>query len=68
MLDNLPEPIDLEIDHANQMMYWTDRGLNSAGGSSLNGACIGTDRLPKYEVLATGLQEEMVWLLILPVL
>ncbi|WP_180297942.1 hypothetical protein [Snodgrassella alvi] len=50
------------------MMYWTDRGLNSAGGNSLNGACIGTDRLPKYEVLATGLQEEMVWLLILPVL
>ncbi|NUE66556.1 hypothetical protein [Snodgrassella sp. ESL0253] len=68
VLDNLPEPIDLEIDHANQMMYWTNRDLDSAGGNSLNGACIGTDGLPNHEVLATGLQDEMVWLRILPVL
>jgi sugar lactone lactonase YvrE len=24
--DGLPEPIDLEIDHANRTLYWTDRG------------------------------------------
>ena len=26
LYDNLPEPIDLELDLANGMMYWTDRG------------------------------------------
>ena len=25
-LDRLPEPIDLEIDHAKGLLYWTDRG------------------------------------------
>ena len=24
--DNLPEPIDLELDHANRALFWTDRG------------------------------------------
>ncbi|PIT11696.1 hypothetical protein BGI30_05375 [Snodgrassella alvi] len=57
VLDNLPEPIDLEIDHANQIMYWTDRGLDAAGGNSLNCASIGADGLTNHEVLATGLQE-----------
>src|SRR5215470_1764473 len=32
--ENLPEPIDLEIDHANGYLYWTDRG-NLPGGNSL---------------------------------
>ncbi|KAJ5311986.1 hypothetical protein N7508_002816 [Penicillium antarcticum] len=26
LLDNLPEPIDLELDHATSTLYWTDRG------------------------------------------
>ncbi len=26
LYDNLPEPIDLELDLASRMMYWTDRG------------------------------------------
>ena len=26
LFDGLPEPIDLEIDRANRMLYWTDRG------------------------------------------
>jgi len=26
LYDNLPEPIDLELDIANRLMYWTDRG------------------------------------------
>jgi DNA-binding beta-propeller fold protein YncE len=25
-IDRLPEPIDLEIDHGQRMLYWTDRG------------------------------------------
>jgi len=24
--DRLPEPIDLELDHKNRVLYWTDRG------------------------------------------
>lgn len=57
VLDNLPEPIDLEIDHVNQMLYWTDRGLDAAGGNSLNCAAICADGLRDHQVLATGLQE-----------
>ncbi|MGO9388612.1 MAG: 3-hydroxyacyl-CoA dehydrogenase, partial [Rhodoblastus sp.] len=26
LYDNLPEPVDLELDLASRMMYWTDRG------------------------------------------
>ncbi|KAL4955332.1 YWTD domain-containing protein [Aspergillus filifer] len=26
VLDNLPEPIDLELDHGSRRLYWTDRG------------------------------------------
>jgi hypothetical protein len=26
LYDGLPEPIDLEIDHAKRILYWTDRG------------------------------------------
>ena len=26
LYDRLPEPIDLEIDHAKRVLYWTDRG------------------------------------------
>ena len=26
VLENLPEPIDLEYDHETQVLYWTDRG------------------------------------------
>ncbi|ADG78833.1 low-density lipoprotein receptor YWTD repeat-containing protein [Tsukamurella paurometabola] len=53
---DLPEPIDLEYDDAENALYWTDRG-DLPEGNSLNrirfdGATAG----PK-EVLATGLQE-----------
>lgn len=37
LLDNLPEPIDLEIDADNRTLYWTDRGEHPVG-SSLNRA------------------------------
>jgi hypothetical protein len=26
LFDRLPEPIDLELDPGNRMIYWTDRG------------------------------------------
>jgi DNA-binding beta-propeller fold protein YncE len=37
LYDNLPEPIDLELDLANRMMYWTDRG-DPPRGNTVNRA------------------------------
>jgi hypothetical protein len=56
LIDHLPEPIDLELDTKNNVLYWTDRG-NLDGGNSLNRARIGSRQLENHEVLATGLQE-----------
>lgn len=56
LIDHLPEPIDLELDTKNNLLYWTDRG-NLDGGNSLNRARIGKTQLEDHEVLATGLQE-----------
>jgi hypothetical protein len=56
LIDHLPEPIDLELDTKNNLLYWTDRG-NLDGGNSLNRARIGSKQLENHEVLATGLQE-----------
>lgn len=33
LFDNLPEPIDLEIDSVTQTLYWTDRGEHPRGCS-----------------------------------
>ena len=38
-LDRLPEPIDLEIDHAKRMLYWTDRG-DPPRGNTVNRASL----------------------------
>jgi len=37
LYDNLPEPIDLDLDIANRMIYWTDRG-NPPRGNTVNRA------------------------------
>lgn len=37
LYDNLPEPIDLELDLANRMIYWTDRG-DPPRGNTVNRA------------------------------
>ena len=37
LFDGLPEPIDLDLDLANRMMYWTDRG-DPPRGNSVNRA------------------------------
>jgi hypothetical protein len=37
LYENLPEPIDLELDLANRMMYWTDRG-DPPRGNTVNRA------------------------------
>lgn len=57
LLDNLPEPIDLDIDYDRRQLYWTDRGHPKVNGNSLNRADMGPSGLINHKVLATGLNE-----------
>ena len=53
--DNLPEPIDLELDLKNRILYWTDRG-DPPRGNTVNRASI--DAKPKApEIVLTHLME-----------
>ena len=65
LLDSLPEPIDVQIDHENNTLYWTDLG-DPPHGNSLNRLNLDTfdpnverDSLLHlgYEVLDRGLRE-----------
>src|SRR5499433_2718675 len=50
----LPEPIDLEFDLANRVLYWTDRG-DPPRGNTVNRAPIDKKAVP--EILITHLME-----------
>jgi hypothetical protein len=53
--DGLPEPIDLELDHTNRVLYWTDRG-DPPRGNTVNRASI--DNKPvEPEIVVTHLME-----------
>jgi sugar lactone lactonase YvrE len=53
--DHLPEPIDLELDRKNRVLYWTDRG-DPPRGNTVNRASI--DAKPKVaEIVLTHLME-----------
>jgi hypothetical protein len=54
LFDRLPEPIDLELDVANRLLYWTDRG-DPPRGNTVNRAPIDTKAAP--EILVTHLME-----------
>jgi sugar lactone lactonase YvrE len=54
LFDKLPEPIDLEIDAANRVLYWTDRG-NPPRGNSVSRMRI--DDKPRQEIVLTDLME-----------
>jgi sugar lactone lactonase YvrE len=54
LFDKLPEPIDLEIDVANRVLYWTDRG-NPPRGNSVSRTPI--DGTPRQEIVMTDLME-----------
>ena len=54
LFDQLPEPIDLELDLANRVLYWTDRG-DPPRGNTVNRAPIDEKAVP--EVLITHLME-----------
>ena len=58
LYENLPEPIDLDLDLANRSLYWTDRG-DPPRGNTVNRAPM--DPLPgnhkEPEILFTHLEE-----------
>jgi hypothetical protein len=51
----LPEPIDLELDHKNRVLYWTDRG-DPPRGNTVNRASI-DDKPADPEIVLTHLME-----------
>jgi hypothetical protein len=53
--DGLPEPIDIELDHKNRVLYWTDRG-DPPRGNTVSRASI--DNKPvEPEIVVTHLME-----------
>jgi DNA-binding beta-propeller fold protein YncE len=58
LFNNLPEPIDLELDLKNQMLYWTDRGSpprgNTVNRASVNAA---SNKHESPTILSTNLME-----------
>jgi hypothetical protein len=53
--DHLPEPIDLELDLKNRVLYWTDRG-DPPRGNTVNRASIDA-KPPAPEIVVTHLME-----------
>jgi hypothetical protein len=51
----LPEPIDLELDHKNRVLYWTDRG-DPPRGNTVNRASI-ENKPAEPEIVVTHLME-----------
>ena len=58
LYDGLPEPIDLEIDHAKRVLYWTDRG-DPPLGNTVNRAPLdaGPGGRPAPEIVFKNLME-----------
>src|SRR5271168_5114583 len=54
LFDRLPEPIDLELDLASRVLYWTDRG-DPPRGNTVNRAPI--DKKAEPQILITHLME-----------
>src|SRR6202035_2841129 len=58
LYDGLPEPIDLDVDLSNRVMYWTDRG-DPPRGNTVNRAPMDSDAKgrPAPEIVFTHLME-----------
>ena len=56
LLDGLPEPIDLDWDNENGMLYWTDRG-DPPEGNTVNRAKIRDGKLVDHEIILSHLEE-----------
>jgi sugar lactone lactonase YvrE len=57
LFEGLPEPIDLELDLAERMLYWTDRGDPPRGNSVNRSPMDPPDRRRTPEILLTHLME-----------
>jgi hypothetical protein len=53
--DHLPEPVDLELDHKNRVLYWTDRGDPPRGNTVSRASIDAKPRAP--EIVLTHLME-----------
>jgi hypothetical protein len=53
---DLPEPIDLEIEHTTRTLYWTDRG-DPPHGNTVNRAQLDTIGVTEPEIVMTHLME-----------
>ena len=56
LYEDLPEPIDLELDLENRMLYWTDRG-DPPRGNTVNRAPIDAKPAPNPQIVVTHLME-----------
>jgi sugar lactone lactonase YvrE len=56
LFKDLPEPIDLEIDHTTRILYWTDRG-DPPLGNTVNRAALDDIGGTEPEIVATHLME-----------
>jgi hypothetical protein len=57
LFDNLPEPIDLDLDLASGLLYWTDRGDPPKGNSVSRAAIHKTGEAGSPQLLTTHLME-----------
>ncbi|MEW1660785.1 3-hydroxyacyl-CoA dehydrogenase [Streptomyces sp. NPDC093707] len=57
LFEGLPEPIDLELDHAQRMLYWTDRGDPPRGNTVNRAPMHPPDDRHTSEILMTHLME-----------
>jgi DNA-binding beta-propeller fold protein YncE len=55
LFDNLPEPIDIDLDMTHRMIYWTDRG-DPPKGNTVNRAPM-DKKVAEPEIVMTGLKE-----------
>lgn len=56
LLEGLPEPIDLDWDGEEEMLYWTDRG-DPPSGNTVNRARIRGGKAVDHEIILSGLEE-----------
>jgi hypothetical protein len=56
LFHRLPEPIDLELDLENRVLYWTDRG-DPPRGNTVNRVSIDMKPTPEPQILVTHLME-----------
>ncbi|HKR83199.1 MAG TPA: 3-hydroxyacyl-CoA dehydrogenase NAD-binding domain-containing protein [Terriglobales bacterium] len=57
LFDNLPEPIDLDLDLSQRMIYWTDRGNPPRGNTVSRAPLDGNEKGNGQEIVVSDLME-----------